>query len=133
MGRRVSVDFVLSEGRRAAESIMTDSCLVERATGTVTDDSGHVVTTYAPVYDGKCRFQYRGLSAGSPNVGDQRIDLFSLELQIPISVTTLAVNDRVTPQTSRDPDLPGRRFRVANLAHKSHYTARRMPLEEVTS
>lgn len=129
----MSVDFVLSEGQRAAQALMTDSCRVRRATGSTTDDAGRVSTTYATVYEGPCRFQYRGLSAGAPNVAEQRIDLFTLELQLPIAVTDVAVNDRVIALTSKDPGMIGRELRVANLAHKSHFTARRLPLEEVTS
>lgn len=123
----------LASGRQAIESLMIDECVIERATGEVTDDAGNVTITYTAVYAGKCRFQYRGLAAGSPYSGQQRVDLFSLEVQLPIAVTAVQVNDRVTAGISLDPAMQGRIFRVANIAHKTHYTARRLPLEEVTS
>jgi hypothetical protein len=47
---------------------------------------------------------------------------------------TIASDDLVTITASLlDADLVGRTFRVRELGHKSHMTARRVQLEEVTS
>jgi hypothetical protein len=51
-----------------------------------------------------------------------------------MAVTGIASDDLVTITASLlDADLVGRTFRVRELGHKSHMTARRVQLEEVTS
>lgn len=135
----MSVAGVLARGRAAAEALMVDACAIQRVTGTTLDpDTGAETPTYMPVYAGRCRFQSRNLTGASPQAGQQRVDLYVLELQIPATVTGVAVNDVVTVTASVDPELVAPRadgtprlFRVANLMHKTHATARRLPLEEV--
>lgn len=127
---------VLARGRRAAEALMTDACVIRRRTGlTVDPDTGAEIPTYTTVYSGRCRVQSRNFSTESPNAaGLQRVDLYHLEVQVPMSVTGVAVNDEVEITASvHDPDLVGRRMRVQNLFHASHKTARRLQVEEVTS
>ena len=120
-------------GRREAERLMVDTCTIRRQTGETRDASGAVTPVYGTtVYTGKCRLQLRGLASQSPDVGEQRIDILRGELQLPISVTGVAVDDQVTFDSSLDPALGGRVFRVADLMHKTHATARRLPVEEVT-
>lgn len=125
---------VVARGRAAAEAGMVDSCVIRRQTGTATDpDTGRITPTYTDVYIGKCRVQSRNLQAGSPNAGQQRVDMYTTELQVPIEVTGVEVNDQVEITASADPELVGRQLRVANLMHATHKTARRLPLEEITS
>jgi hypothetical protein len=121
-------------GRRAAERLMVDSCTVRRKTGeSRNEDTGAVTPVYGTtVYAGKCRLQLRGLAGQSPDSGEQRIDILRGELQLPISVVGVRVDDRVDFTSSLDPDLVGRVFRVADLMHATHKTARRVPVEEVT-
>lgn len=120
-------------GRRAAERNMVDTCTIRRQTSETRSNTGEVTPIYSTtVYEGKCRLQLRGPTGQSPNVGEQRVDILVGELQLPISVVGLAVDDRVDIVTSLDPDLAGRVFRVADLMHKTHATARRIPVEEVT-
>lgn len=131
----MNVSGVLARGRRAAEARMIDTCLIERATGTSVDPYGNEVTTYEPVYEGKCRVMSWNVATTSPDVGQQRIDLLRFYVHVPVSVTGVKVNDRVTMTASRDPELtePDRTFRVENLAHKTDQTARRLPVEEIVS
>lgn len=113
---------------------MVDSCVIRRQTGEEIDpDTGKVTPTYADVYTGKCRLQFRGLATESPTSGQQRVDLLTAELQLPIATVDVEVNDVAEITESLDPDLPGRVFRINNLMHKTHATARRLSVEEVTS
>lgn len=113
---------------------MTDTCRIERQTGTAVDpNTGASVPTWEPVYVGKCRVMSWSVATTSPNVGQQRVDLLRMELHVPVSATGVAVNDVATITASRDPDLVGRRLRIDNLMHKTDETARRFPVEEVTS
>lgn len=130
----MSVATLLARGRAAAEALMVDSCVIRRQTGSTVDpNTGAEVPTYEQVYAGKCRVQFRGLATESPTSGQQRVDLLTTELQLPITVTDIAVNDVVEMVTSIDPDLPGRRLRINNRMHKTHATARRLSVEEITS
>lgn len=125
---------VVARGRQMAARGMVDTCVVRHQTGTAVDpDTGKVTPTYTDVYTGACRVQFRGLATQSPTSGQQRVDLLSAELQLPIAVTQVLVNDVVEVTTSLDPDLPGRLLRIKNLMHGTHKTARRLQIEEVTS
>lgn len=113
---------------------MIDACVIRRQTGTSVDpNTGASVPTYSEVYSGKCRIMAWNVATSSPNVGQQRVDLLRSELHIPIGTTGVQVNDVAEITASRDPDLVGRRLRLDNLMHKTDATARRFPVEEVTS
>lgn len=126
----------LARGRAAAEAGMIDTCTIRRRTGETTNATSGVVTpTYLSPdpYSGKCRFQQALVQTEPHNVGEDMVRLLRLELQLPMSVAGLQVNDEVTCVTSAyDPDLPGRTFLVRDLAHKSEATARRIQLTERT-
>lgn len=123
-----------ARGQAAAERLMADSCTIRRQTGAQIDpDTGAEVPEYDDIYEGKCRVQSRNLAGSSPNAGQQRVDLFSLELHVPVAATGVAVNDVAEVIASVDADLIGRFFRLSGPAHKTYLTARRLPIEEVTS
>lgn len=128
---------VLARGRAAAEAGMVDACTIRRVTGTTTDrDTGAITKTYLSPnpYAGKCRVQQHQAQARSEDAGEDYTLLLTLEVQLPMSVTGLQSGDEVTMTSSvSDPDLPGRLFRIRDLAHKSEATARRVQCEEVTS
>jgi len=123
----------LARGRAMAESLMTDTCRIRKRTGETTDAAGRVTPTYVTVYEGRCRFQARGLTGESARAGEQTVDVLRLELQVPVSVTGVRTNHEVVCLTSVDPELVGRVMRVAQEFVKTHATARRFPLEEGTS
>jgi hypothetical protein len=113
---------------------MDDTCTIRRLTGTVVDDfSGTSTPTYADVYTGKCRFQAARAEAQQHDAGQDYLLLLRLELQLPVSVTGVEVGDVVTCTASvSDPDLPGRTFRVHDLFHKTHPSARKVQITERT-
>lgn len=115
---------------------MVDACTITRATGSTTDvDSGVVTETVTTVYAGKCRVQEPPAIARPANVGEALVFQLPFQLQLPMVGTEgVQVGDRVTVTASLlDADLPDRVFWVKALFHKSHATARRLGLEEVTS
>jgi hypothetical protein len=127
---------VLARGRAAAEAGMVDACTIRRVTGTATDPAtGAVTPTYQSpdLYSGPCRFQQGMVQTEPHDVGEDFVRLLRLELQLPMTVIGLEVNDVVTCVSSvSDPDLPGRTFLVRDLAHKTDATARRVQLTERT-
>lgn len=127
----------LAQGRVLAESLMVDACLIRHVTGVTTDDlSAQVTNTYATVYAGPCRVQVSGAGAMGQrtDAGEVSVVVLRLELQLPVATSTgVSRGDVVTLTTStNDPDLLTRTFRVHDLAHKTHATARRLQIEEVT-
>jgi hypothetical protein len=131
----MSAASVLARGRAAALALMVDACTIQRLTSSTTDPVTGVPTpTYATIYAGRCRVQQQTATAGARDVGEANLLLLRLEMQLPMSVTGLQVDDVVTVTASAlDPDLIGRRFRIRDLAHKTHATSRRVGVEEVTS
>jgi hypothetical protein len=131
----MSATTAVLAGRRAAEALMVDACTIQRVTGTSTNDTTGVVTpTYSTIHAGKCRVQQIVPVSKPADIGQAQVWLQRLELQVPISVTAIASDDLVTITASLlDADLVGRTFRVRELGHKTHLTARRVQLEEQTS
>lgn len=130
------LDVLLASGRRAAERLMTDACVVRRKTGTVTDPvTGKITPTYTTVYTGKCRIQQATANPGDTTAGDAELLMVPRVLSLPVASSLgLRAGDEVEMTASaHDPDLPGRRFVVRGEFAKSHATARRLGIEEVTS
>lgn len=127
----------LARGRAAAESLMVDTCTITRTTGeTTNEDTGVVTPTTATVYTGRCRIQQSQLGADSTpsDPGEAYVRLVAFELQVPMSVVGLRVQDVITITASAlDPDLVGRAFNVLGLAHKTHATARRVQVQEIAT
>jgi hypothetical protein len=113
---------------------MVDACTITRLGGQTTDPfSGEVVDSTTEIYEGPCRFQQRGGQAQQETVGEAYLLLQRAEIQLPVSVAGVRVDDVVVCTASRDEDLVGRRFTVHDLAYKTDATSRRLQIQEVTS
>jgi len=125
---------VLTSGRRAAEALMVDACVVEAVTATTTDDiTGQVTEQTTTRYAGRCRVQQPAAMGQRTDVGEVTVTVLRLQLQLPVvGSETVARGDRVRLTASVDTALLGRRWIVRDLAHKTHATARRLTIEEVT-
>jgi len=125
---------VLAGGRAIAEAGMVDACTIRRNAGNVTDpDTGASTPAYSVLYTGKCRVQGSLAQAGQLSAGGDYLLMLRLEVQLPISVTGLKAGDEITIDDAvHDPDLPGRVFRIRDLMHKTHATARRVGVIEKT-
>lgn len=124
----------LARGRVASQALMVDTCTIRRKSAPVTSTvDGTVTSTTTVLYDGPCRIQQSAADARTEDVGEAFVHLLRVEVQLPMSVVGLRVLDEVTCDTSaHDPDLPGRKFLIRDLAHKTHATARRVRAEERT-
>lgn len=130
----MSRDSVLARGRTAAEAGMVDTCTIARVTETTDEDTGEVTPTTSPLYTGACRVQQRTVTATPADAGEAHALMLALEVQLPMSVTGLRTEDRITITASaHDPDLVDRVFLIRSLAHKTHATARRVQVVERTS
>lgn len=138
MSLGADIAAALPELRAHAESLMVDACTIttpDPAGEPVWDDETGTWGDPPPltVYSGKCRVQTTMTGETNPDAGDREWTVQSLSVSVPMSATGFAIGDTVTVTASEfDPDLVGRVFTITALAHKTHMTARRMRVEEVT-
>lgn len=131
----------LRRGRRDAERLMVDTCVIRRPTGTirVDPDTGVASPEYTLVYEGKCKLQTAGgiasqvvsASGDATNVGGN-VPVWSLYLHLPMSAVDCRPGDLAQITSSVDPALMDRRLRLVNLqSEKTHATARRWNVSEM--
>lgn len=133
----MSRESLLARGQAAAVAGMVDACTIRRVATSVTDQTtGVPARTYTTLYTGKCRVQ-QTLPISRPHESAEDFVLLArLDVQVPIAVTGLQVNDEITitaVAAGRDTDLAGRVFLVRDLFHKSEATARRVGVIERTA
>lgn len=129
----MSLDQAAAEGRREAEALMRDTCLIQRPTGRTTTDPNtfEVVPEMEPVavYEGGCKFQSTG-QGRTPNEesGGYQFTVLQNSCHLPFGTATRA-DDVITCVTSENPALVGLVFRVTGYAVDSYATAARVPVE----
>ena len=131
----MSRESVLARGRAAALIGMRDACTITRTGAPVTDpDSGDVTRPTTTLYTGQCRVKQQTAQAQREDVGEDRLLLLHLEVQLPVDGTEgLEVGDAITITAAvNDADLVGREFLIHDLAHMSEATARRVQCLEKT-
>jgi hypothetical protein len=132
----MSRESVLARGRLAAELGMQDACIIRRAdgNGTTDPDTGYPTQDYTQLYAGRCRVQQAQAQAQTEDVGEDRLLLLRLEVQLPVDGTEgLQVGDEITmTAAAHDADLVGRVFLVHDLAHATEKTSRRVQCLERT-
>ena len=131
----MSVVGIIARGRRLAERLMVDQCIIQHQTGLVTDPATGVVSpAYATIYTGKCKVQTFTNRELLKSAGEYQFVIQRYEVQVPVSAVGVQVNDEVViTATEFDPDLVGRSYRVVGLMNKSQATARRLGVEEMPS
>lgn len=136
----MSAISVTLRGRRAAERLMVDAVIITRRApltypDTTTDgDTGKVTPNLTTVYTGPCKVQAAAASGSPTQVGEAELMASQLELHLPMSVTGVSADDVATITASAvDPDLVGRKFTIRAPMHASFKTARRLPLQELSS
>lgn len=126
---------LIEQARQFAERGFADRCTITRRTSTEgTDSDGNVVESVEALYAGPCRIQQGQPNAERNGAGEAYLLLLAIVVQLPMSVTGLEPDDVVTVDSSAtDPDLPGRKFVVRGLAHKTDASSRRIQAQEITS
>lgn len=130
----MTANTVTLRGRAAIERLMVDQCTISRqAVASSNGETGQITYTTTTIYSGRCRVQQKAPANRPHQLGEASVWLQRLELQLPMSVTQVASDDLVVLTSSTlDPDLLNRTWRVRELTHKTHETARRYQIEEVT-
>ena len=125
----------LPELRAQAESLMRDSCVVERRTGRVMDDTSlEYVDSWSRVYEGRCRVQVAATQPAEEVVGGRAFVVTDAVVQLPVGPVDFADDDRVTvTSTAYDPALVGVVLSVTSREVKTHPVMRRLHVSEVRS
>ena len=140
MTLNAAIEAELPQLRAEAEAMMAATCIItkdgvgEPTFNTTTgqyDDPDRVT-----VYEGKCRIQIRGDRTGSSEfeTGDREVSTHEPELQLPVAGTAaVSVDQQAKILTNPlDDSLVDRVFTVVGRYEKTHATARRLRVVEVT-
>lgn len=115
--------------RRRADWLMTDTCVIDRPTGSMTwnPDTKRDEPTLERVYEGKCRLKQTTMYGASQTVGGHTYTVQQTELHIPYNSYDARVDDVAT--------VTGYRygFRVRGLINLTHATAQRLLVDAVTA
>jgi len=131
----MSRSALLARARLAAERGMSDTCLIRRPNGRIENpDTGESENQYITLYESsKCRLQTKGYWGEVRDIGQAGLVYWTIEVQLPISVTDLLVHDEVVMLTSiHDPDHLGAVLKIRDMNHKTDASARRVLCTEVT-
>jgi hypothetical protein len=129
----MSVEIALARGQAAAERLMTDACVIKHKTTESVGAGGVISPVWSTVFTGKCRVQSNALTRQGQDIGEAYVIVERHEVQLPVSVVGLQEGDLIQITASGDADLVGRIFRVRDVLRKTHLTARRVTVLEVTS
>ena len=132
----------LPQMQQLAEQLMTDTVRVERLTGqmSVDPETGLSEPESTLVYEGPAKLQtYGGIAqqSSASATGDTSnlggvVPVWSLRLDLPISVVGARLGDIAMVVASRDAALTGSRLRLINLqSEKTFATARRWNVQEI--
>lgn len=137
-----AVTALLDRARRKAEQLMTDTVRIVSMTGEIRVDAetGVSVPVSVLVYEGPAKLQtYGGIAqqSSASATGDTSnlggvVPVWSLRLDLPISVVGVRSGDIAMVVASRDAALTGNRMRLINLqSEKTYATARRWNVQEI--
>lgn len=136
------VASVLDRARRRAEQLMTDRVRIERMTGRILVDAETGLSTpeSTTVYSGSAKLQtYGGVAqqSAASATGDTSnlggvVPVWTLRMDLPISVVGARSGDIAVVTGSRDAALTGARLRLINLqSEKTFATARRWNVQQI--
>jgi hypothetical protein len=119
--------------REQAESMMVDTCTIERPGAPVTNpDTGVVTPSVTVVYTGKCKVQSKDSATATPNAGGAVFVVVSRQVHIPMNAADVKDGDVVRMTASLlNTFAVGKRYRVEGFTPDSFDTAARLPVKEL--
>jgi hypothetical protein len=128
--------------RAQAESMMLDTCTIDRPGGTMTDPETGVVTPASTrIYPtpaqiaagnpGKCKVQSKDSSVATPDAAGALFVVVSRQVHIPANAADVEDGDVVTMTASLlNSFTVGKQYRVEGFTPDSFDTAARLPVKE---
>jgi hypothetical protein len=119
--------------REQAESLMLDTCTIQRPGAPVTDTNSGVVTPgMTTIYTGKCKVQSKDSATSTPEAGGAVFVVVSRQIHIPAGAADVRNDDVVTVTASvLNAFGVGRKYRVEGFTPDSFDTAARIPVKEI--
>ena len=124
---------VIFAGRRAAESLMTDTCVVRRkSTGAGTDPvTGAPIDTWTTLYEGPAKRQSEAQYEVTPDVGESLRTVQRYLAHFPVGAFLPSVGDVIEwTACPQDPDRVGSKDRIVGRFNKTYATAMRVYVEQ---
>lgn len=120
-------------GRRRAESLMVDECIIRRPTGDVETEGYTVTSVSEEVYAGKCKVgSDRPHETGVTVGGSSTVTTQRHLLHLPVASGPFHVGDVATITAApMQPNLVGNVYRIAGPDERSIQTAQRMYVDIV--
>lgn len=122
----------LPDLRREAESLLIDTCLIERRTGQTSNDPGTGMSTptYATYWSGPCRALVRSDTQPVP-VGAELANVLHLEVSIAVDAPAPHIGHRITITAAVfDSSLAGAQVFVTGVPVGSQMILRRITAEK---
>lgn len=124
------MDSVLAQARRIQNSVMVDSCVIDRPTGTFNRETGVTETTYTPVWEGQCRVPRVDASNRTrPNAGT--VTPASTVVIVPWNAEGIEAGDRVRFTESVSPGMTGRVLWVTDVSPRTFQSGAHLTCREV--
>lgn len=130
----MGVKQALKRGRRLDLQLMTDTCVVSRATGetTVDPDTGQVTPEVVEVFSGPCRLGSAPSPGREVESGEYQYLIESPRLHLPHDADVQSGDEAVITETETDNVSLGRRLVLVDLNRGTHRTSQRWNVEVVT-
>lgn len=124
---------ILASAKTAAESLMTDSAVAKRITGTAYNPATQAdEPTTSTLFTSKCKVQTTGtLGSINSEVGGRTATEVRVEVHLPASTAALTVGDLLTVNPSSGSTSAATTYRVTAPFEGTHKTARRYVVERV--
>ena len=129
----MSAESAILDGRRAAELLMVDECVITRPGEVVTDpETGDVTNESEVVYEGKCKIQSKDAATALPEAGEHTFTVVSRQVHIPANSADVRDGDVVTLTASQlNAFTVGKQYRVEGFTPDTFDTAARLPVKEI--
>lgn len=125
-------DDILENGRRLAETRMTETVRGGRFELSTDPETGHPVRTLITLrYTGKAEVVSRSLDVSAREAASQEVATQTLQVRLPVSAARLPEGDEIVVDASTaDADLVNRVYRVTGSPQGGKVTTHRYPVEE---
>lgn len=130
----MGIKQALKRGRKLDEAIMTDTCVISRATGETTTDpeTGKVVPEFAEVYTGPCMLGSAPSPGREVESGEYQYLIESPRLHLPHDADLQSGDEAIITATKTGNVSVGMRMTLMDLNRGTHRTSQRWNAEVVT-
>ena len=126
----MTLDHLTAAATRVEDRLMVDTCQITAPGDEVYDPATDTFTTTggAVRYDGKCFVNTAAVPTKPGEFAGAQVQIDVFRARVPREVTTIQEGDIFTVTASRDPNLVGAAFDVADVRHSTFDVTRMLQL-----